>query len=119
MACSGFGTAPPNEPECRSVDGPRSVTSTSVSPRIPVHMDGTSAAHIVVSLMTTASQASRSRWARSRSAKCTEPASSSPSTSSLTVTGGACRPDAASSARRPSVWKKTWPLSSEAPRPMS
>ena len=51
---------------------------------MPVHMDGTSAAHMVVSLITITSQASRSRSRRSRAAKCSEPDSSSPSTISLT-----------------------------------
>ena len=36
MACSGLGTAPPNEPECRSTAGPRRVISASASPRIEV-----------------------------------------------------------------------------------
>ena len=89
MACSGFGTPPPNDPECRSRTGPVKVTSAEASPRMPVHMDGTSAAHMPVSLTTITSQASRSRSRRSSSAKCSEPDSSSPSTISLIVTGGA------------------------------
>src|SRR5207248_1017537 len=88
-------TPPPNDPECRSRTGPVSVTPTGSSPRMPVHMDGTSAAHMVVSLITITSQASRSRSRRSRAAKCSEPDSSSPSTISLTVTGGGAVPDVA------------------------
>ena len=86
---------------------------------MPVHMDGTSAAHMVVSLITITSQASRARSRRSSAAKCSEPDSSSPSTISLTVTGGAVAPEAASAARTPREWMSTWPLSSEAPRPSS
>src|SRR5215472_6496013 len=119
MACTGFGTPPPNEPECRSVSGPRNVISAAVSPRIPVHRDGTSAAHIVVSETTITSQASRPARAASNWAKCGEPDSSSPSISSLMVTGGALAPEAARHARSPSACSSTWPLSSEAPRPSS
>ena len=61
MTCSGFGTAPPNEPECRSRSGPRRLISASTTPRMPTHIDGTSAAHIVVSETTMTSQRSRSR----------------------------------------------------------
>ena len=86
---------------------------------MPVHMDGTSAAHMVVSLITITSQASRARSRRSRSAKCSEPDSSSPSMSSLMVTGGAAAELAASQARTPREWNSTCPLSSEAPRPSS
>ena len=68
---------------------------------MPVHMDGTSAAHMVVSLTTITSQASRSRSRRSSAAKCSEPDSSSPSTMSLIVTGGAAAPEAARQARTP------------------
>ncbi len=119
MACSGFGIPPPNAPECRSRTGPVSVTSADASPRMPVHMDGTSAAHMLVSLTTITSQASRSRSRRSSSAKCSEPDSSSPSTISLIVTGGAAARDTARQAWMPREWKNTWPLSSEAPRPSS
>ncbi len=86
---------------------------------MPVHIDGTSAAHMVVSETTITSQASRSRSRRSRSAKCVEPDSSSPSTISLSVTGGAAASCAASQALVPSAWNSTWPLSSEAPRASS
>jgi len=82
-----------------------------------VQIDGISAAHIVVSLITITSGLSRSARSRSRPAKCGEPDSSSPSISIVTDTGGACAPDAARQARTPSVWNSTWPLSSEAPRP--
>ena len=119
IACSGFGTPPPNDPECRSRTGPVSVTSAEASPRMPVHIDGTSAAHMPVSLTTITSQASRSRSRRSKSAKCPEPDSSSPSISSLTVTGGAPLLEAARQALMPREWNSTWPLSSEAPRPSS
>ena len=69
-------------------------------PRIPTHMDGTSAAHMPVSETTidVAGQPVRARGAAA-SAKCGEPDSSSPSTSSLSVTGGAVRPAAARPAR--------------------
>ena len=93
--------------------------SAAASPRIPVHSDGTSAAHIVVSETTMTSQASRSARSRSSAAKCGEPDSSSPSTSSFRVTGGAVAPAAARQARSPSVCSSTWPLSSDAPRPNS
>ena len=115
MACSGFGTPPPNDPECRSRTGPVKVTSAEASPRMPVHMDGTSAAHMPVSLTTITSQASRSRFWCSSSAKCSEPDSSSPSTISLIVTGGAAARETARQARMPREWNSTWPLSSEAP----
>ena len=61
MACSGLGTAPPKEPECRSTAGPRRVISASASPRMAVTALGTSGAAMPVSLTTTTSQASRSR----------------------------------------------------------
>ena len=133
MACSGFGTPPPNEPECTSVSAPRRSIWASMRPRIPVHMDGTSAAHIVVSEMTIMSQLSWSARLRSKSAKCGDPDSSSPSIRNFSETGGAApggvAPEAAlpspaalplaaaRQARRPRVCKRTWPLSSEAPRP--
>ena len=118
MACSGFGTPPPKLPECRSISGPVMSICASNRPRMPTHMDGTSAAHIEVSVMTITSQDSRSRSRRSRSGRCGEPDSSSPSTSSLRVTGGAERGGrpAARQARSPRSWNRTWPLSSEAPR---
>ena len=84
---------------------------------MPVQIDGTSAAHIVVSLITITSGLSWSSRSRSRSAKCGEPDSSSPSMSMVIETGGAPAPPAARQARRPSAWNSTWPLSSEAPRP--
>jgi len=119
MACNGFGTPPPKEPECRSDSGPRRVISAAASPRIPVHSDGTSAAHIVVSETTMTSQASVAARSRSSAAKCGEPDSSSPSISSFRVTGGAAAPDAARQARSPSECSSTCPLSSDAPRPSS
>ena len=61
MACSGLGTAPPNEPECRSTAGPRRVISASARPRIETTALGTSGAAMPVSLTTTTSQSSRSR----------------------------------------------------------
>ena len=88
---------------------------------MPVQIDGVSAAHIVVSLMTITSGPSWSLRSRSSLAKWGEPDSSSPSISSVSVTGGALSPLAASAvlaaARAPRAWKSTWPLSSEAPRP--
>ena len=119
MACSGLGTAPPKEPECRSTAGPRSVISASASPRMAVTALGTSGAAMPVSLTTTTSQASRSAFSFSSAAKCGEPDSSSPSMSSLTVTAGVSRPVAARCARMPSRWKATLPLSSMAPRACS
>ena len=82
---------------------------------MPMHIDGTSAAHMVVSEMTMTSQPSRSRSRRSSAAKCGEPDSSSPSISSLRVTGSVLALAAASAALVPSAWNSTWPLSSEAP----
>ncbi len=42
--CAGLGTPPPKEPECRSRVGPVTVISASASPRMPVQIDGVSAA---------------------------------------------------------------------------
>jgi hypothetical protein len=91
----------------------------SSRPRIPVHMDGTSADHIVVSLTTITSHASLSRSRRSSDAKFGDPDSSSPSISSFTVTAGVSRPVAARCARMPSRCMATLPLSSIAPRACS
>ena len=115
--CSGLGTAPPNEPECRSTSGPWTSTWQPMRPRMPTVVVGTSRAKTPVSVTTTTSGASRSRRsASSRSAKCGEPDSSSPSTRKRRVTAGVSRPVAARWARRPSRWNSSWPLSSEAPR---
>ena len=119
MACRGLGTAPPNDPECRSTAGPRRVISAPASPRIEVTALGRSGAAMPVSLTTTTSQSSRSRCSRSRAAKWGDPDSSSPSTSSLTVTAGVSRPVAARWARMPSRCMATLPLSSIAPRACS
>ena len=73
MACSGLGTPPPNEPECRSTAGPRRVISTPVRPRIDTTALGRSRAAMPVSLTTTTSQARRSLRSWSRAAKCGEP----------------------------------------------
>ena len=59
-ACSGLGTAPPNEPECRSTAGPRRLISASARPRMAITALGRSRAAMPVSLTTTTSQASRS-----------------------------------------------------------
>ncbi len=88
-------------------------------PRIAVVVVGVSFDHMPVSETTTTSQASRSLCRRSRSAKCGEPDSSSPSTISFRFTAGAVRPVTARCARTPRAWKNTWPLSSAAPRPTS
>ena len=112
---TGLGTAPPNEPECRSPSGPWKSTCPSVMPRMPVQIEGTSAAHIPVSLTTTTSQSSRSRRSCSRAAKCGEPDSSSPSTRIFRLTAGEVRPVAARWACRPSRCIRTWPLSSAVP----
>ena len=58
---------------------------------MPVHMDGTSAAHMVVSETTITSQREPVPRRSQQAAKCGEPDSSSPSISSLSVTGGASR----------------------------
>ena len=86
---------------------------------MPVHIDGTSAAHMVVSVITITSHESRSRRASSSAAKFADPDSSSPSIRSLSVTGGASRPPGARQACAARAWKRTWPLSSEAPRASS
>jgi hypothetical protein len=52
-------TAPPNDPECRSRSGPVTSICASITPRMATHIDGTSAAHMPVSVTTTTSQASR------------------------------------------------------------
>ena len=92
---SGLGIAPPKDPECTSPDGPRRSTWQSVMPRMPTHTVGVSRDHMPVSDTTTTSHPSSSRCARSSSAKCGEPDSSSPSTTSLRLTAGDVRPVAA------------------------
>ena len=115
-AVTGLGTAPPNEPECRSTSGPWKSTWQPTSPRMPIVVVGTSRAKTPVSVTTTTSGASRSRRSASSAAKCGEPDSSSPSMRKRSVTAGVSRPVAARCARRPSRWNSSWPLSSAAPR---
>ena len=57
---SGFATAPPNRPECRSRDGPSTWTSTPARPRSPVQSDGMLRPTIGVSDTTRTSARSRS-----------------------------------------------------------
>ena len=92
----------------------RTWTSKATSPRIPTHTEGTSGAHMSVSETMVTSHASRSRSRTSRSSKWALPTSSSPSTRNFTFTGS--RPTVASRPSTASSWKRTWPLSSMAPR---
>ena len=59
-AVSGLGTAPPNDPECRSTSGPWKSIWHVGQPAHAGAQRGTSAAHIAVSLTTTTSAPSRS-----------------------------------------------------------
>ena len=75
-------------PECTGRSSIATSTSTSTSPRRLVVSAGTSTAGLAESAITMTSQLSASRWAASSAVRVGEPDSSSPSTNSVTPTGG-------------------------------
>ena len=83
-------------------------------PRSPVVMEGSPGANMVVSLIITASQASRCWFCWRNLARFGEPTSSSPSMTKTTLAGRV--PPSASSACTALTCRYTWPLSSTEPR---
>ena len=83
----GFATAPPNNPECKSLFGPTTSTSQYDKPRKPVVMDGMSGAIIPVSEIKMTSFFSLAVLFLTNSARFSLPTSSSPSIINLTLHG--------------------------------
>src|ERR1051326_7049668 len=69
-AWSGFATAPPWRPECRSLAGPVSVSSSAARPRLATVIDGSSMRHIAPSAETTTSAFSMSLFCLPNSSRC-------------------------------------------------
>ena len=95
---AGLATAPPYEPECRSVLLPRTSIWKYARPRSPKQIDGTSRSNIGESEMTTTSAFRRSVFAAMKSSRFALPTSSSPSSITLTLIGR--RADSASGSPR-------------------
>ena len=87
-AVSASPTGPPNTPECACRSSIATSIVTSTSPRRLVVSAGTSTAAFAESAMTMTSQAKASRYSCSNAVRVGEPDSSSPSTNSVTPTGG-------------------------------
>ena len=101
-------------PECRSRDGPVSVTSMEARPRSIVVMAGVSLSHCPVSQTSTTSAFSSLPYSARNAGSEGEPHSSSPS--SITETEIGNLPATAFQARTASKKVISWPLLSSAPR---
>ena len=111
---SASGTTPPHNPECRPWSSVATSTTQSASPRSDTVSAGTSGVQLSESAITITSAASLSLCAASSRPNDGEPDSSSPSTNTVTPTGGV--PPCARKAAR---WVAMPALSSALPRPYS
>ena len=109
---SASGTTPPHMPECSPWSRVATSTMQSANPRSDTVSDGTSVLQLSESAITMTSAARASRCAASSRDNDGEPDSSSPSTKTVTPTGGF--PPCARNAAR---WVAMPALSSAVPRP--
>ncbi|CKP59853.1 Uncharacterised protein [Mycobacterium tuberculosis] len=109
---SASGTTPPHNPECSPWSRVATSTTQSAIPRSDTVKAGMSVLQLSESAMTITSAASASRWAASNRPSDGDPDSSSPSTKTVTPTGGLppCAQNAATCVAIPA-------LSSAVPRP--
>ena len=114
MIASGSG--PPNAPEWTAWGKTSTRTWSAVAPRTLVVIVGTPVRTFPLSATITTSARRRSTCPCTRSGRCSVEHSSSPSTTTLIVTGGS---PSARSARIAAAWIAIPHLSSELPRPKS